>query len=204
MLSITGNTQKKHGSTQQTPTMLNNVWNRATRRAVGLPPMAARVAVMVVPMFSPSTMAAASSKSIHPAAAIVMVTAVAALAPHGSGGELHLDSVFPNPFNGEIHIPFRLDEDSEVEMRVYNAAGQQLLIRRLGPISGGVRETVWDGRGGDGVSADVAFHRAIAEATGITHQSPQAFWITNGTITWHTSHGAITRAALATATRREC
>jgi|AP95_1055475.scaffolds.fasta_scaffold07662_2 hypothetical protein len=83
----------------------------------------------------------------------LVVTAVAALAPHGSGGELHLDSVFPNPFNGEIHIPFRLDEDSEVEMRVYNAAGQQLLIRRLGPISGGVRETVWDGRGGDGVSA---------------------------------------------------
>jgi bacillithiol system protein YtxJ len=60
----------------------------------------------------------------------------------------------------------------------------------------------------DSVWLDVIEQRpaslAIAEATGITHQSPQAFWITNGTITWHASHGAITRAALATATRREC
>ena len=81
-------------------------------------------------------------------------TAVAALGPPVSAGQrLHLESVFPNPFNGDVHIPFRLEEDSEVEMRVYNSAGQELLVRNLGSIAGGVRKTVWDGRDGDGVSA---------------------------------------------------
>jgi bacillithiol system protein YtxJ len=41
---------------------------------------------------------------------------------------------------------------------------------------------------------------AIAESTGITHQSPQALWISDGAVAWHASHGSITRAALAEAT----
>ena len=40
----------------------------------------------------------------------------------------------------------------------------------------------------------------IAESTGVTHESPQALWIQDGTVAWHASHGAITRAFLAEAT----
>ena len=42
--------------------------------------------------------------------------------------------------------------------------------------------------------------QAIAESTGVTHESPQALWIEDGAVTWHASHGAITRASLAEAT----
>ena len=95
----------------------------------------------------------------------LVATAVAALAPHVSGGEqLHLESAFPNPFNGDVRIPFRLEEDSEVEMRVYNSAGQQVLVRNLGPIPGGVREIGWDGRGGDGVSAASGRYLVVLKA----------------------------------------
>ena len=41
---------------------------------------------------------------------------------------------------------------------------------------------------------------AIADATGVTHESPQALWIEDGVVAWHDSHGAITRASLAEAT----
>jgi flagellar hook assembly protein FlgD len=87
------------------------------------------------------------------------------LAPHASGGDrLHLESAFPNPFNGDVRIPFRLEEDSEVEMRVYNSAGQQVLVRNLGSIPGGVREIGWDGRGGDGVSAASGRYLVVLKA----------------------------------------
>ena len=41
---------------------------------------------------------------------------------------------------------------------------------------------------------------SVAEATGVTHESPQALWIKEGEVAWHASHGAITLASLAAAT----
>jgi bacillithiol system protein YtxJ len=41
---------------------------------------------------------------------------------------------------------------------------------------------------------------AIAKATGVPHESPQALWLRDGAVAWHASHGAITRAELAVAT----
>jgi bacillithiol system protein YtxJ len=40
----------------------------------------------------------------------------------------------------------------------------------------------------------------IAEATGVTHESPQALWIQDGEVRWHASHGAITQGSLEAAT----
>jgi len=37
---------------------------------------------------------------------------------------------------------------------------------------------------------------AIAEQTGITHQSPQVLLFVSGKVVWHASHGQITREAL--------
>ena len=42
---------------------------------------------------------------------------------------------------------------------------------------------------------------SIAEATGITHESPQALWIQDGVVSWHASHGAITASSLEEATQ---
>lgn len=57
---------------------------------------------------------------------------------------------------------------------------------------------------------DMAFHRieiqnarpvsdAVAERTGVRHESPQALLFVNGEVVWHASHGAITPEALAAA-----
>ena len=65
-------------STQMTPNTLNIRCAMAARRACVLPVMAARLAVMVVPMFSPSTKAAPNSKEIHPLAHMMRVMAIVA------------------------------------------------------------------------------------------------------------------------------
>lgn len=49
------------------------------------------------------------------------------------------------------------------------------------------------------VVADRAWSQHVAAVTGVHHESPQALLIRKGRVVWHTSHGAITRAALADA-----
>ena len=65
-------------STQMTPKTLKARWANAARRACVFPVSAARLAVIVVPMFSPSTRAAPSSKLIQPLAHIISVMAIVA------------------------------------------------------------------------------------------------------------------------------
>ena len=66
-------------SIQITPIILNMVCTRAALLAFTLAPIDAKNAVIVVPIFSPKTMAAAVGKVIQPIEAIVMVIAIAAL-----------------------------------------------------------------------------------------------------------------------------
>ena len=58
---------------------------------------------------------------------------------------------FPNPFNPETWIPFKLADDSSVAIRIYNAKGQIIRTISLGQKSAGVYTTqnkaaYWDGR----------------------------------------------------------
>ena len=70
---------RNRSDTQITPIKLNRKWPIAARRAFLLAPIAARLAVMVVPKFSPNTKAHAVGKLIIPAAAHVSVRAITAL-----------------------------------------------------------------------------------------------------------------------------
>ena len=65
-------------NTQITPNTLNIRCAKAALRACVLAVSAARLAVMVVPMFSPNTNAAPSSKLIQPLAHIIRVIAIVA------------------------------------------------------------------------------------------------------------------------------
>jgi len=80
--SIIQSTIERKGSnilnTHITPNTLNKRCAIAALRACVLAVSAARLAVMVVPMFSPSTSAAPSSKLIHPLAHIINVMAIVA------------------------------------------------------------------------------------------------------------------------------
>ena len=63
---------------QITPKRLNIVCERAVLFAIVLPTDAAMLAVIVVPMFSPSTMAQAMLKGIHPMLSMMRVIAIVA------------------------------------------------------------------------------------------------------------------------------
>ena len=69
---------------------------------------------------------------------------------------------FPNPFNPETWIPFRLTDKSDVMIQIYNSTGQ--LVRRLSPgtlpagdYSSQAQAVYWDGRNqiGEPVSSGV-------------------------------------------------
>ncbi|MPM68899.1 hypothetical protein SDC9_115834 [bioreactor metagenome] len=64
---------------QMTPITLNMKWAKAALFADRFAGIAARFAVIVVPMFSPIIIAAAAGKSIHPFVAIIRVRATVAL-----------------------------------------------------------------------------------------------------------------------------
>lgn len=49
------------------------------------------------------------------------------------------------------------------------------------------------------VAADRAWSQHVAAVTGVRHESPQALLVRKGRVVWHSSHSAITRAALADA-----
>ena len=66
-------------SIQITPNTLNIRWANAARFADMLADKAARLAVMVVPIFSPIIIAAADSKPIHPFEHMISVMATVAL-----------------------------------------------------------------------------------------------------------------------------
>src|SRR5688572_26274733 len=46
------------------------------------------------------------------------------------------------------------------------------------------------------VIAERALARAVAERTGVKHESPQAIWLKSGDAVWNESHGGITEESL--------
>jgi bacillithiol system protein YtxJ len=46
------------------------------------------------------------------------------------------------------------------------------------------------------VVADRALSRALADRTGVRHQSPQLLYLERGVVRWHLSHGEITTEAI--------
>ena len=76
---------------------------------------------------------------------------------------------FPNPFNPETWIPFRLADESRVTIYIYNSAGQ--LVRRLSPgimpagdYSSQSQAIYWDGRNdaGESVSSGIYLYTISA------------------------------------------
>ena len=56
----------------------------------------------------------------------------------------------PNPFNGRTTIRFDLAEPDDVQLAVFNLAGQRVAVLASGARTEGAYEFLWDGRGDDG------------------------------------------------------
>ena len=72
---------------------------------------------------------------------------------------------FPNPFNNGTTVPFSLARRSEVELSVYNLAGQKVKTLVRAAWDAGNHRVIWDGRddGGVEVAAGVYLYRLRTE-----------------------------------------
>ncbi|MFQ5632077.1 MAG: FlgD immunoglobulin-like domain containing protein [bacterium] len=57
-----------------------------------------------------------------------------------------LEQNFPNPFNPETSIRFRIPANSEVVLKIYNALGQEIRTLMEQKLEAGYHSMVWDGR----------------------------------------------------------
>ena len=66
--------------------------------------------------------------------------------------EFGLDQNYPNPFNPETEIPFRIPEESDVVLKIFNIRGQ--LVRALiqADYTPGFHSIRWDGKDNNGTS----------------------------------------------------
>jgi hypothetical protein len=65
-------------------------------------------------------------------------------------GEFALARSYPNPFNGSTVIRFALPETQDVDLAVFNTAGQRVATLVRGLRAAGQYSARWDGRDGDG------------------------------------------------------
>ena len=90
------------------------------------------------------------------------VTAVVATAGAGEAAS-GLDQPFPNPFNSQVALPFRLGEgeNAEAVLRLYGALGNPVRTFRLGQLPNGTHRLTWDGT--DDRGRQVASGRYLAQ-----------------------------------------
>jgi hypothetical protein len=76
---------------------------------------------------------------------------------------------FPNPFNPETWIPFRLGQEADVTIRIFDVKGQNIRTIHLGRLSAGFYTTrgkaaFWDGKDtfGESVSSGIYFYNLTA------------------------------------------
>ena len=76
---------------------------------------------------------------------------------------------YPNPFNPETWIPFRLAEDADVMLTIYDVSGKEVRSLAIGHTTAGIYESrnkaiYWDGRNdlGENVASGVYFYHLTA------------------------------------------
>jgi hypothetical protein len=84
---------------------------------------------------------------------------------------------YPNPFNPETWIPFRLAENLEVKIRIYDIQGRLVRELALGGLEAGVYEqrdkaAHWDGRNeqGEQVANGVYIYQMVADQKTFTRR----------------------------------
>ncbi len=86
--------------------------------------------------------------------------------------ELH--SVYPNPFNPTVFIPFSLAEDGAVSFKIYNSRGQMVKHFDLGTKSAGQHRISWDGTDYNGKSLANGVYHIIMSTQNQVYQTKAA------------------------------
>lgn len=75
-----------------------------------------------------------------------------------------LSQNYPNPFNAHTTISFNLQSTGNVELSIYNIAGQKIATLQNGQLNAGKYDIVWNGRNDSGaeVASGIYFYRLSA------------------------------------------
>ncbi|HTB22825.1 MAG TPA: FlgD immunoglobulin-like domain containing protein [bacterium] len=124
------------------------------------------VSPSATPSFSASPSASPSFKPTASATPALTPTPPATATP-APGLELSARDPNPDPSPGQLWLPYVLTCDADVDIRIYDVAGET--VRDLAPFAGqaGANEEYWDGLNSSG--------QAVASGVYIAHISAQAF-----------------------------
>ena len=99
----------------------------------------------------------------------IALNVLKAILPERLPTQTQLLANYPNPFNPETWIPFKLAQDSTVIARIYDVTGKQIRMIELGHLPAGNyaesgKAIYWDGRTEDGeqVSSGTYFYQIEA------------------------------------------
>jgi len=100
----------------------------------------------------------------------IALNVLKAILPERLPTQTQLLANYPNPFNPETWIPFKLAQDSTVTAKIYDVTGKQIRIIELGHVPAGNyvesnRAIYWDGKTdtGEQVSSGTYFYQIEAE-----------------------------------------
>lgn len=76
---------------------------------------------------------------------------------------IELAQNYPNPFSSETEIPYKLNKQSDVSIKIYNILGQEVKTFRIGTQVNGVHGVRWDGTNnrGEKVSTGIYLYQLI-------------------------------------------
>jgi hypothetical protein len=72
--------------------------------------------------------------------------------------DTRLKSVFPNPFNPMLVIPYYLAEDQDITIRIHNIKGQLVKTFDIGNQASGEHRVIWDGKNEQGASCSTGMY----------------------------------------------
>ncbi|MEM9666804.1 MAG: PKD domain-containing protein, partial [Bacteroidota bacterium] len=99
---------------------------------------------------------------------VTVAANVSVAEPESLPESVELMSNYPNPFNPETTIPFRLSEAGAVRVSVYDVTGRLVRVLWEGDRGAGRHTVRWDGRteSGQGVASGVYLYRLEVRALG--------------------------------------
>jgi cysteinyl-tRNA synthetase len=92
---------------------------------------------------------------------------VEAAAPSDGPSEFFLLSNYPNPFNGETVISFRMPGTGTVTLKIFDVLGREVVALFQDRVGAGIHECRWDGRDQAGADAAAGLYLARCQAGGL-------------------------------------
>ena len=93
-------------------------------------------------------------------------------APEALPAQAELVGNYPNPFNPATMIRFQLPATSDVELSVYDLAGQRIRTLVRGTFDGGRHEVAWDARNAQGYSVASGVYLAVLSGPDFRQTQP--------------------------------